>query len=86
MTSNPILDELHATREKLLAEADGDFHRYVMEARTRALASGHPLAEPTQRTNRSNGRVAGSGGFAEGPESLDPGPSRWSDPATPSRG
>ncbi len=58
MMSNSILDELQATRERLLAEADGDFHRYVMEASTRALASGHPLAEPTQRTNRSNGRVA----------------------------
>ena len=50
MSTNPILDELHATRAKLLAEAGGNLHRYVEEARERALASGRPIAEPTQRT------------------------------------
>ena len=55
MSTNPILDELHATRAKLLAEAGGDLHRYVQEARERALASGRPIAEPTQRTIRSTG-------------------------------
>jgi len=57
MSSNPILDELHATREKLLAEAGGDLHRYIAEARERALASGRPIAEPTQRTIRCSGAV-----------------------------
>lgn len=52
MSTNPILDELHVTRAKLLAEAGGDLHRYVEEARERALASGRPIAEPTQRTIR----------------------------------
>lgn len=51
--TNPILDELHATRAKLLKEAGGDLHRYVEEARQRALASARPIAEPTQRTMRS---------------------------------
>jgi hypothetical protein len=55
MSTNPILDELHATRAKLLAEAGGDLHRYVEEARARALASGRPIAEPTQRTIRCVG-------------------------------
>lgn len=50
MSTNPILDELHATRAKLLAEAGGNLHRYVTEARKRALASGRPIAEPTQRS------------------------------------
>ena len=53
--TNPILDELHATRAKLLADAGGDLHRYVEEARKRALASGRVFAEPTQRTNRYTG-------------------------------
>ena len=48
--TNPILDELHATRAKLLKEAGGDLHRYVEEARQRALASARPIAEPTKRT------------------------------------
>ena len=55
MSNNPILDELHATRAKLLAEAGGDLHRYIAEARKRALASGRPIAEPTQRTIRCSG-------------------------------
>ena len=50
-----ILNELHATREKLLDEADGDLHQYVEEARQRALESGRVIAAPTQRTMRSTG-------------------------------
>ncbi len=50
MTSNPILDEIHATREKLLAEHDGDLHAYVEAARKRALESGRPIYQPKQRT------------------------------------
>lgn len=49
MTSNPILDEIHATREKLLAEHNGNLHEYVEAARKRALASGRLIAQPKQR-------------------------------------
>ena len=59
--TNPILDELHATRAKLLGEAGGDLHRYVEEARQRALASGRTSAEPTQRTMRSTGAAVDAG-------------------------
>ena len=38
MSQNPILDELHAARQELLANVGGDLHRYVEEARQRALA------------------------------------------------
>lgn len=55
MSTNLILDELHATREKLLAAAGGDLHRYLTEAKLRALSSGRPIAEPTQRTSRCSG-------------------------------
>ena len=55
MSRNPILDELHAARQKLLADAGNDLHRYVEEARQRALTSGRPIAEPKQRTNRCTG-------------------------------
>lgn len=51
--TNPILEELHVTREKLLREAGNDLHRYVEEARQRALKSDRPIAEPTPRTPRS---------------------------------
>ena len=60
MSRNPILDELHAAREKLLADAGGDLHRYVEEARQRALASGRPIAELKQRKSRC-GKTAKSG-------------------------
>ena len=50
MTINPILDEIHATREKLLAEHGGDLHAYVEAARKRALESGRPIDQPKQRT------------------------------------
>jgi hypothetical protein len=50
MTSNPILDEIHATRQKLLAEHNGDLHAYLEAARKRALESGRPIVQPKQRT------------------------------------
>ncbi len=50
MTTNPILDEIHATREMLLAEHNGDLHAYVEAARKRALESGRPIVQPKQRT------------------------------------
>ncbi len=48
MSHNPILDELHAARQKLLADAGGDLHRYVEEAKRRTLASGRVIVEPKQ--------------------------------------
>jgi len=50
MTTNPILDEIHATRQKLLADHNGDVHAYVEAARKRALESGRRIVEPKQRT------------------------------------
>ena len=50
MTSNPFLDEIHAIREKLLADHDGDVHAYVEAARKRALESGRRIVQPKQRT------------------------------------
>lgn len=45
MPRNVILDEIHATRARLLAACKGDVHAYVEEARRRTLASGRRIAE-----------------------------------------
>jgi len=50
MTTNPILDEIHAIREKLLADHKGDVHAYIEAARKRALESGRRIVQPKQRT------------------------------------
>ena len=50
MTTNPILDEIHAIREELLADHNGDLHAYVEAARKRALESGRRIIQPKQRT------------------------------------
>jgi hypothetical protein len=52
MAINPILEEIYAARDKLLADCKGDIHAYVQGARERALASGHPIAGPKQRPRR----------------------------------
>ncbi len=70
MSQNPILDELHAARQELLANVGGDLHRYVEEARQRALASGRPIAATTQKTDRST-EAAKAGGSA-GKNPLSP--------------
>jgi len=41
MTKNPILDELHAAREKLLSDAGGDLYHLVAGIRERQARSGH---------------------------------------------
>ncbi|MBC6417904.1 MAG: hypothetical protein GDA44_03480 [Prochloron sp. SP5CPC1] len=41
---NPILDELHTARQKLLADAGGNLHRYVEDVpprSTQQLKDGH---------------------------------------------
>jgi hypothetical protein len=54
MARNPILEEIYAAREKLLADYNGDFHAYVESARQRALASGKRIVSPKDGTERSS--------------------------------
>ncbi len=50
MTRNPILDELHAARRKLLADYQGDTAAYLKDAQARLEASGRPIWQGKQRT------------------------------------
>jgi hypothetical protein len=51
MPDNPILEEIYAAREKLLADAGGDVHRYLEGVRKRELASGL-LRDPNQQRTK----------------------------------
>ena len=51
MNRNPILEEIYAAREKLLADHKGNTSDYVKAARERALASGHPIFNPKDQSN-----------------------------------
>lgn len=55
MTRNPILDELYAAREKLLADAGGDGHKFLEGVRERERASGRLLSADEQKTIRCSG-------------------------------
>ena len=72
MTRNAILDELHATRRKILADYDGDTAAYLRDAKARLEASGRPIAHRKQRTIRRTG-AAKSGDSAVEPQSSPPG-------------
>ena len=50
MTQNPILDELHAARRKILADYNGDTAAYLRDAQVRLEASGRPIWQGKQRT------------------------------------
>ena len=52
MTRNPILDELHATRRKMLSDYNGDTAAYLRDAQERLEASGRPIWQGKQRTIR----------------------------------
>jgi len=61
-THNTILEELHATRRKILADYNGDTAAYLRDAQARLEASGRPIWQGKQRTIRCTG-AAKSGGI-----------------------
>lgn len=52
MTRNPILEELYAAREKLLANAGGDARKYLEGVRERERTSGRLLSSEEQQAIR----------------------------------
>jgi hypothetical protein len=52
MSENPILEEIYAAREKLLADAGGDVHKYLEGVRKREQASGLLRDPNNQRTSK----------------------------------
>lgn len=65
MTRNPILDELHAARRKILADCNGDTAAYLRDAQARLEASGRPIAQRKQRTIRCTGAAKSDAGEME---------------------
>lgn len=61
MTKNSILDELHAVREQLLADAGGTLSGLVAKIQADQKASGRTIRK-SRRTIRCN-RAAKSGGL-----------------------
>ncbi len=56
MTKNPILEELHATRERLLEESGGTISGLLDRLRAEQAESNRPTYEPAnQATQRSGG-------------------------------
>jgi hypothetical protein len=51
MTHNPILDELYAIRERLLADAGGDIQKFLAGVREREAASGRLLRQREKRVS-----------------------------------
>jgi hypothetical protein len=49
MTDNPILTELYAIREQMLADAGGDLEKFLAGLRARETASGRLLVQRRER-------------------------------------
>lgn len=47
---NPVLNELHAARAKILADWNGDTNAYLRDAQKRLEESGRPIWQGNQRT------------------------------------
>lgn len=52
MPRNPILDDLHETRERLLADAGGTLDGLVARLQEEERRSGREFVRPTGRTRR----------------------------------
>ena len=64
MTKNPILDELHATRERLLAECGGTVSGLLDHLRAEQAASDRPTYQPADNhamQRSGGGDVSASG-------------------------
>ncbi len=70
MSNNPILDDLHATRRKLLEESGGTLAGLVARLQSNQMASGRKIL-PTRRTIRCTGALK-SGELAVENESSPP--------------
>jgi hypothetical protein len=55
MTKNPILDELHKTRERMLAEAGGTLAGLVASLQQDERLSGREIVHPKSQTKRCTG-------------------------------
>ena len=72
MATDPIMKELYAARDQIMAEYGNDLGAYLRDAAERTKASAHPIARIRQRTIRCTG-VAKQGEFAGASQSLPPG-------------
>ena len=77
MSHNPILDEIHAIREKLLADAGGDIDRYLAGVREREAASGRLLKQgPGKSVAPEHRNLLDTTDDRGGPATRDPGADR----------
>jgi hypothetical protein len=61
MTKNPILDELHAVREKLLHDAGGTLDALVDRLQAEEQQSNRPRYQARRTIGRNRAAVASSG-------------------------
>ena len=64
MTKNPILDELHAAREKLLTDAGGDLDQLVAGIREREAKSGHKVVSVPVGGSQTTKECTGAADYA----------------------
>jgi hypothetical protein len=67
MTKNPILDELHAVREQLLAEAGGSLDALVDRLQAEDQKSTRPRFSPQRINGHSGAATAGEPAFESRP-------------------
>lgn len=69
MTENPILEDLHKTRERLLAEAGGTLEGLVAQLQRDERQSGREFVRPKGRTKR-RAEAVDSGDLIRGKDSA----------------
>ena len=59
MWTDPVVEEIHQIRQKLLAEVGGDIHLFMAKIRAEQAASGRAVIESTrQPTPPAEGRIS----------------------------
>ncbi|MEO6811281.1 MAG: hypothetical protein ABI353_19395 [Isosphaeraceae bacterium] len=75
MTHNPILKELYAIREQLLADAGGDLQTYLAGVRDREATSGPLLGQREDEASKPDSSLADDRDGTTEPDCSPAGPS-----------
>ncbi len=72
MNQNPILDELYAIRERLLADVGGDLQKFLAGVRDREAASGRLAGQRDERVPEPDASLT-NGCSGPAAQSAEPG-------------
>ena len=65
MWTDPVVDEIHQVRQKMLAEVGGDIHAFMAKIRAEQAASGRVVLESTRPAEAASAKPVSAFGLRD---------------------